>query len=100
MMDKQRSSLFLVSHRDGTLQHHTSCKAYIRKQRTALEAFCFGEQHVFAFLPTGFGKHLAKHGSDVHLAPPCVVFASCKNYLTKLAEKNLIGLLESPFKFF
>lgn len=76
-MDKHQSSLFLVSHRDGTLQHVPhSCTAYIRKQRTALKAFCFGGQHVFAFLPTGFGERLAKHGSDVHRVSPCAVFAS------------------------
>lgn len=75
-MDKHQSSLFLVSHRDGTLQHMPhSCTVYIHKQRTALKAFV-GGQHVFDFLPTGFGKHLAKHSSDVHLVLPCAVFVS------------------------
>lgn len=42
MMDKHQSSLFLVSHRDGTLQHMPhSCTAYIHKQGTALKAFCW-----------------------------------------------------------
>lgn len=63
------------------MELYNTCHILVQHTKNSTEGFCW-RQYVFAFLPTGFGKRLAKHSSNVHLVSTCAVFVSLVQQLS------------------